>query len=154
MPEPTEWYRSLETGVESLKAKLGRDVQDYHLGRFLKMARRVDEFTPTCPQCRLYQPEIEQMLRDLAAGAPQIPREQKRKFLGGMEVILGHLKKTHGLISEGQNVGLWLGIGAAVGLALGAGLSNPAIGIPIGVALGLAIGTALDNKAKKEGKVI
>ena len=154
MPEPTEWYRSLETGVESLKAKLGRDVQDYHLGRFLKMARRVDEFAPTCPRCRLYQTEIEQMLLDLAAGAPQILREQKRKFLGGMEVILGNLKKTHGLISEGQNVGLWLGIGTVAGVALGAAIQNPVIGIPIGVLLGLAIGTVLDARAKKEGRVI
>jgi hypothetical protein len=94
------------------------------------------------------------MLRDLAADAPQILKEQKRAFLGGMEAILSHLKKTHGLISEGQNVGLWLGIGTAIGVALGAGLRNPAIGIPIGVALGLVIGNVLDARAKKEGKVI
>lgn len=154
MPEPTEWYRTLEVSVESLKARLGVDARDYHLDRFLKMARRVDEFAPTCPQCRLYQPEIDRMLRDLAADAPQILKEQKRSFLGGMEAVLSHLHKTHGLISEGQNVGIWLGIGSAIGLALGAGLSNPAIGIPIGVALGLIVGTALDARAKKDGKVI
>ena len=141
--------------MESLKARIGApDARDYHLDRFLKMARRVDEFAPTCPQCRLFQPEIDKMLRDLAADAPQILKEQKRAFLGGMEAILSHLKKTHGLISEGQNVGLWLGIGTAIGVALGAGLRNPAIGIPIGVALGLVIGNVLDARAKKEGKVI
>ena len=154
MPEPTEWYRSIETGVESLKARLGADARDYHLDRFLKMNRRVDEFAPTCPKCRLFQPEIERMLRDLAADAPQILKEQKRAFLGGMEAILSHLKKTHGRISEGQNVGLWLGIGALVGVALGAALKNPVIGVPIGVILGLVIGVALDSRAKKEGKVI
>jgi len=154
MPEPTEWYRNIETGVESLKSRLGADARDYHLDRFLKMTRRVDEFAPTCPKCRLLQPEIERMLRDLAADAPQIPKEQKRAFLGGMEAILSHLKKTHGLISEGQNVGMWLAIGTAVGVALGAALSNPVIGIPIGVASGLGIGVALDARAKKEGKVI
>jgi len=155
MPEPTEWYRSLETSVESLRARLGQaDAKDYHLGRFLNLARRVDEFASTCPKCRLYQPEIDRMLRELAENAPQILTEEKRSFLGNMEAILSHLKKTHGLISEGQNVGLWLAIGAAAGLALGAGLSNPAIGIPIGVALGLIIGNVLDARAKKEGKVI
>jgi len=155
MPEPTEWYRTIEAGVESLKARIGApEARDYHLDRFLKMARRVDEFAPTCPQCRLFQPEIDKMLRDLAAGAPQILKEQKRAFLGGMEAILSHLQKTHGLISEGQNVGLWLAIGTAIGVALGAGLSNPAIGIPIGVAVGGGIGAGLDAKAKREGKVI
>jgi hypothetical protein len=154
MPEPTEWYRNLEVSVESLKAQLGRDAQDYHLDRFLKMARRVDEFAPDCPRCRLYQPEIDQMLRDLAADAPQIPREQKRKFLGGMDDILNHLKKTHGLISEGQNVGLWLGIGTVAGLTLGVVIDNPAIGIPIGVVLGLGVGYFLDSRAKKAGRVV
>jgi hypothetical protein len=118
------------------------------------MARRVDAFAPACPKCRLFQPEIDKMLRDLAANAPQILKEQKRAFLGGIEAILSHLQKTHGLISEGQNLGLWLGIGTAIGVALGAGLNNPAIGIPIGVAVGGGIGAALDAKAKKEGKVI
>ncbi len=154
MSEPTEWYRNIETGVESLKARIGADARDYHLDRFLKIARRVDEFAPTCPKCRLFQPEIDRMLRDLSANAPQILKEQKRAFLGGMEAILSHLQKTHGLISEGQNVGMWLAIGMAIGLALGAALSNPAVGIPIGVALGLGVGTALDVRAKKEGKVI
>ena len=154
MPEPTEWYRTIEVSVESLRARLGADARDYHLDRFLKMACRVDEFAPTCPKCRLFQPEIDKMLRDLAANAPQILKEQKRTFLGGMEAILSHLQKIHGLISEGQNVGMWLAIGTALGVALGAGFRNPALGIPIGVALGLIIGYALDARAKKEGKVI
>ena len=155
MPEPTEWYRNIEAGVESLTAKLGKaDAKDYHLGRFLKIARRVDEFAPTCPKCRLLQPEIDRLLRDLSTGAPEILKEQKRSFLGGMEAILSHLQKIHGLISEGQNLGLWMAIGIAVGVGLGSVLSNPAIGIPIGFVMGLAVGTALDSKAKKEGKVI
>jgi hypothetical protein len=154
MPEPTEWYTLFQTGVESLKSQLGRDAQDYHLDRFLKLARRVDEFAADCPKCKLLRPQMDQMLRDLAANAPQILREQKRSFLGQMQDIMSHLHKTHGLIGEGQNVGTWLAIGTAVGVALGAGLSNPLIGIPTGVVLGLIVGTVLDNKAKKEGKVI
>jgi hypothetical protein len=154
MPEPTQWFLTLQIETESLKAKLGRDSQDYHLDRFLKIARRVDEFAADCPKCKVLRPQMGQMIMDLSANAQQILREQKRAFLGQMQDIIAHLKKTHGLIGEGENVGVWLGIGAAIGLALGAGLSNPAIGIPIGVALGLAVGTALDNKAKKEGRVI
>ena len=154
MPEPTQWFLNLQIELESLKSKLGRDAQDYHLDRFLKIARRVDQFEPDCPKCRLIRPQMDQMLRDLAANAPQILHEQKRAFLGQMQDIMSHLRKTHGLVGEGENVGIWLGIGAAIGLALGAGLSNPALGIPIGVALGLIVGTALDARAKKEGKVI
>jgi hypothetical protein len=155
MPEPTAWYHTLETGVESLKVCIGApDSRDYHLGRFLVMARRVDEFAPTCVKCRVLQSEIDRMLRELSSNAPQILKGQKRAFLGGMEAVLSHLHKTHGLISESQNLGIWLGIGTALGVALGAGFKNPAIGIPVGVAIGGGIGAALDAKAKKEGKVI
>jgi hypothetical protein len=155
MPEPTEWYRSLKTAVASVKSSIGdADSRDYHLDRFLKLALRVDEFAPTCPKCRLLQPEMDQSLRDLGANAPRIPIDQKRKFLGGMETIYTHLKKTHGLISEGQNMGLWLALGTAFGVALGAAIQNPLIGIPIGLALGFVIGNVLDNRAKKASKVI
>jgi hypothetical protein len=155
MPESTEWYKTLEISVESLRERIGQaDEKDYHLDRFLKIARRVDEFAQDCPKCRLLRPEIDRKVRDLAANAPQILREQKRDFLGRMDSMLTHLRKTHGLISEGQNLGTWLIIGTALGVALGAGLSNPAIGIPIGVGLGLAVGVALDARARREGKVI
>ncbi len=159
MTEPTEWYRSLETAVESLKSRLGRDEQDYHLDRFLRVGRRIDSFAAECPRCRLFQPQMGQMLRDLAASAPQITRDQKQRFLGQMQDIISHLHRTHRLVSEGQNVGTWLGIGAAFGVLLGALLSSvyslgPAIGLPIGVGVGLAVGAALDARAKREGRLI
>jgi len=155
MPEPTEWYRNLEISVESLKQRIGAaDARDYHLDRLLKIARRVDEFAPACQECQDFKPQIESMVRELSANAPQILKEQKRAFLGHMEAILSHLHKTHGLISEGQNLAIWLSIGTALGLALGGVFSNPAIGIPIGVGLGIAIGAALDAQAKKAGRVL
>ena len=162
MPEPTEWYRSLETEVETLKSRLGRDEQDYHLDRFLRAARRVDEFAAECPKCRIFKPLMVNMVRDLLSNAPQILRDQKRLFLGNMQDIITHLHRTHHLVSEGQNIGTWLGMGAGVGVLLGSLLSSslfnisygPAIGLPIGVGTGLAIGTALDDKARREGRFI
>lgn len=155
MAEATEWYKMLETSVESLRERIGRaDEKDYHLDRFLKLARRVDEFADTCPKCRLLRPDIEQMVRDLTANAPHILREQKRAFLGRMDSMLTHLRKTHGLISDSQNLGYGLVIGTAVGAALGSGLRNPAIGVPVGVGVGVAVGVALDARARKKGRVI
>ena len=155
MPEPTEWYRNLETAVASAKERIGAaDSRDYHFDRFLKLALRVDEFAPTCPGCKAFQPEMDKMLADMSVNAPLISINQKRAYLGGMETVYSHLKKTHGLISEGQNMGLWLAIGTALGVALGAAIQNPMIGIPIGLAVGFVIGNVMDSRAKKEGKVI
>ena len=155
VPEPTEWYRNLEKAVVSAKERIGpADSRDYHFDRFLKLARRVDEFAPTCTECKLLKPEMDKILAEMSVNAPQIPINQKRAYLGGMESVYSHLKKTHGLISEGQNLGLWLAIGTAIGVALGAALQNPMIGIPIGLAVGFVIGNVMDARAKKEGKII
>ena len=155
MPEPTEWYSNLEKAVASAKERIGpADSRDYHFDRFLKLARRVDEFAPTCSRCKILQPEMDKMLADMSVNAPQIPINQKRAYLGGMETIYSHLKKTHALISEGQNMGLWLAIGTALGVALGAAIQNPLIGIPIGLAVGFVTGNIMDARAKKEDKII
>jgi hypothetical protein len=154
MTEQTEWYRNLSAGVEDIKAQLGADSRDFYFDRFMKIARRVDEFADNCQQCHQYQSHMDSLLKDLAANAPQIPKEQKRTFLGNTNTILSHLKKVHGLISDGQNTGIWLAIGAGIGVALGSAFKNPGIGIGAGVALGLIIGASLDAKARKDGKII
>ncbi|MCL2281225.1 MAG: hypothetical protein FWC25_01000 [Dehalococcoidia bacterium] len=154
MSEPTEWYHNLETSVETLKIQLGADARDFYLERFLKIARRVDEFAPSCQQCRECQSRMDNMQKDLVANAAQISKEQKRNFLGNIESILSHFKKIHGFISDGQNTAIFMAIGAGFGVALGAAFKNPVLGIPMGVVLGLIIGISLDARARKAGKVI
>ena len=154
MSEQTEWYRNLEINVEALKAQLGADARDFYLERFLKVARRVDGFAEDCQQCREYQVRMVSVQEELSANIAQLLKEQKRNFLGNTSSILTHLKKTHGLISDGQNTGIWLAIGAGVGVALVAAFQNPVIGIAAGVGFGLVIGISLDAQARKAGKVI
>ncbi|MCL1885585.1 MAG: hypothetical protein FWF98_02310 [Dehalococcoidia bacterium] len=154
MSEQTEWYGNLEAKVETLKAQLGADARDYYLGRFLKIARRIGEFAADCPHCREFQTLMDNMIKDLSYAPTQITKEQKRLFLGNANTILSHLKKTHGLISDGQNTGIFLAIGAGVGVSLGVVFKSPIIGIPAGVALGIVFGAVLDMRARKAGKTI
>ena len=154
MSEQTEWYRNLEAKVEMRKAQLGADARDFYFERFLKAALRVDEFSSGCQQCHEYKSRMDNMQKGLDTNTPQSSKEQRRNFLGNTEAILSHLKKTHGLISSGQNIGIWLAIGTGMGVAIGAVFQSPAIGIPIGVSLGLVIGSILDANARKAGKVI
>jgi len=152
--EQTGWYHSLETDVEALKVQLGADARDFYLERFLKVAWRVDGFAEDCQQCREHQFRMVGMQEELSANIAQLLKEHKRNFLGNTSSILAHLKKAHGLISDGQNTGIWLAIGAGIGVALGATFHNPVIGIATGVGLGLVIGISLDAQARKAGKVI
>ena len=62
---------------------------------------------------------------------------------------------------EGHFVGMWMGIGIALfagfGVPLSIILDNPGfigIGPGLGVGFGLAIGQAIENKYKKEGRII
>ena len=153
MPEQTEWYNNLKNDVETLKTQMGADARDFYLERFVKIAQRIDAFATDCQQCHEYQAHMDNILKELSADTQQISKEQKRSFLGNMNTILSHLKKTHGLISDGQNTGIWLAIGAGMGIALGAAFENPAIGISIGLSFGLILGISLDARARKAGKV-
>ena len=85
----------------------------------------------------------------------QLPDKQRRKnYHKKINQIIKHLQSEHKLITQGQNVGLWISIGTAIGVAIGAGIDSIGGGIPIGIGIGTAIGIALDAKAKKEGRVI
>lgn len=76
--------------------------------------------------------------------------------------ILDLVRKRSGLIPENYYTYLWMPVGmAGFGLPLGAFVfaltDNPAfigIGLPLGIGMGGLLGAMLDNKAKKENKVI
>ena len=84
----------------------------------------------------------------------KLSEETHKSYHKTMNNIIKHLQKSHKLITEGQNVGLWMSIGTALGIGIGSAMDNTGVGFPIGMGLGLAIGTYLDNKAKKEGRII
>jgi hypothetical protein len=63
--------------------------------------------------------------------------------------------------TEGHFIGMWMGIGIALFAGIGIPLTlitdNPGligIGPALGVGFGLAIGQSIENKYKKEGKII
>ncbi|WP_424494285.1 hypothetical protein [Salinimicrobium sp. GXAS 041] len=76
--------------------------------------------------------------------------------------ILELVRKKTGLVPENYYTYLWLPVGmAAFGLPIGSIISSLtgntvflAIGLPIGMSLGLLLGKHLDERAKKENKVI
>jgi len=120
----------------------------------LRITKRVDGFSTTCGECQTFKQEITVLTGELG-NLIQMPNKENRKsYLKTINNLVKHLKKQHKLVTEGQYMGMWSGIGPALGIAIGATLDNSGIGVAIGVVIGLAIGRYLDNKAKKEGRVI
>jgi hypothetical protein len=155
------WYKDIAKQINRIKDLKGeKNLKKYKLDFLLCLTQRVDSFSSLCSECQMFKQEISKQVSDLADFAQmpgdsiQMPKEKRRAYLKTIDKITGHLQKQHKLVVEGQHLGLWMSIGTAIGVPLGAFSDNVGLGIPIGIAIGLAIGSYLDNKAKKEGRII
>jgi hypothetical protein len=150
----SRWYNDTLKEINLHKDILGKkESKKYKLDLLLKIAGRVDNFFSQCGECQIFQQDITQLTQDLGYLA-QWSREKRKGYFKKISTITKHLQKQHKLVAEGHYIGIAIAIGVAIGAGLGAALDNPGIGPGIGIALGLAIGAYLDNKAKKEDRVI
>lgn len=86
-------------------------------------------------------------------------RDERGKLIGktyhkAITELKISLQKKYNLVSAGYYIAIFLPLGIAIGMPFGLMMKNIALGIPIGLAIGVAIGSALDQKAKKEGRII
>ena len=151
----SDWYNRTATEINLHRDTSNKKVsKKYKLDLLLGVANRVDEFSPYCGECQMFQQEVTSLAQDLG-NIVQLPgKERHRSHIKKINNIVKHLKKEHKLITEGYYRGMGLMMGPAVGIAIGAGVDNTGVGMAIGVAIGFVIGTYLDKKAEKEGKVI
>jgi len=155
----SQWYNRIASDISGYQLTLGqKDSKKYKLDQLLRIAKRVDDFSDICEECRGHQQEISKLVQDLSLMV-QIPDDEGlRKHVKAITELVEHLKKVHKLVDKGHYTGMGIGIGMAIGAglgtALGAALDNPGIGTGIGAGLGILIGAILDKKARDEGKVI
>ena len=155
MKEHSDWYDGIDKQINQLKETIGEnDYKKYKLNLLLCVAQRVDEFSHECGQCQILQQDISTLTQDVGNLIQVADKDKRKAHLKTIDVITGHLKKQHKLVTEGYYMGIGTAIGAGIGVALGAAMPNIGTGIPIGIGTGIAIGAALDAKAKKEGRVI
>ena len=155
----SQWYNRIASDISGYQLTLGpKDSKKYRLDKFLRIAKRVDEFSDICADCQFHQREIDKMVQNFSMMIQTRDKEGFKEYAGSIEKLTEHLKKAHNLVEKGHYMGMGVGIGMAVGAgigtALGAALDNPGIGTGIGAGLGLLIGAILDKRARDEGKVI
>ncbi len=150
---PSDWYQTTAQQIEELKQKLlPREVKEYQLDKLQRLARRMAEFAPDDPVCQRYQDDISRMVTELA-GAP-LPHDRNKVYLCTIGDMVGHLKKAHKLVNEGEHLGLWLAVGLVLGGISGLFTGNTPLATALGLFAGMAIGLLLDSQAKKNGRVI
>jgi len=162
MENHNDWYKDVVKEIDKHKDTFSkRGYKKYKLDLLLRMAKRVASFSADCGECQNFQGEITKLAKDLG-NLVQASKEERKSYFKMINSILKHLQKHHELITEGENVAIWIGIGIAIGsgmsIVFGVGSDNSGMGMPIGAGIGIAIGSAigsyLDAKAKKEGRVI
>ena len=130
-----------------------KDYKKYKLDLLLRIAGRVAGFSVDCLECQNFQIEIKKLTGNLGT-LIQAPKEVRKSYFKTIDNITKHLQEHHKLILEEENLGIWIAIGVTIGIVLGSSLDNIGPGIAIGAAVGAAIGANLDEKAKRDGKVI
>ena len=155
MEAHSRWYDGIVKEINLHKDILSqKDAKKYKLDLLLRVAKRVDSFSSGCGQCQMFQQDITRLTQELGYMVQMPNKETRKSYFKTINNIIKHLQKQHKLVTEGHYIGIGIAIGVGIGTALGAVLGNPGIGPGIGAVIGLAIGKYLDNKAKKEGKVI
>ena len=162
MGNHNDWYIEIVKEINRHKDKLGKgDYKKYKLDLLLRMANRVADFSADCIECQKIQGEITK-LAEASGHLVQASREDRRSYIKVINSILKHLQKYHKLITDGENLAIWIAIGTAIGVGMGitfsVGSDNIGMGLPIGagsgIAIGSAIGSYMDAKAKREGKIL
>ncbi|MFC2159252.1 hypothetical protein ACFLQS_00845 [Actinomycetota bacterium] len=154
MQEQNGWFDNITKEINRQKEHFSpRDYKVYKLDLLIRISKRLNDFLPDCIDCQNIKREMEIIVGSLD-NLVHSSREEQKNYFNAIDNMVKHLKEKHNLISEGQNLALWLPLGIGIGLPLGIPMGNIALGIPIGLAIGVAIGVSLDAKARKEGKVI
>lgn len=157
-----------KTGTELFNAE-GISIPDekrYRLPLLLQLARQVASFAPECEICQSLQVQIAQLGASLEKRY-LMTRQSLKEYLGVIQNITRHLKRSHGLVEERHYVkrcvlasltfGILLVLLGVILLNFGIALMalNIALIALIGrVVFSYTIGYFLDRRAKKMGRVL
>ena len=154
MQDQNGWFANITDEINRQKQQFSpREYKVYKLDLLIRISKRLNDYFPDCVDCQNMKREMEIIICSLD-NLLQSSREEQKNYFASIDNIAKHLKEKHNLVSENQNLALWLPLGVGIGLPLGFPMGNIALGIPIGLAIGAAIGVSLDAKAKREGRVI
>ncbi|MFK5982523.1 MAG: hypothetical protein QM499_06390 [Flavobacteriaceae bacterium] len=100
--------------------------------------------------------DIENKLEELKLEI--IPENKRKYFKKQLNILINYSMKKLNLITEGTYIAIGLSLGTGLGLSLGIPILGSTYGVTYGMSfgmvLGIAIGTYLEQKAKKENRIL
>jgi len=125
-----------------------KEVKKYKVKTLVRIIQHVHQFAlADCKDCESFIDNINDLIHFLE----QKSELDRKQYESTFRLIVKHLVKKHRLIEEGTYMSQGAVIGILIGLALQS-IYQYAIGL--GFMFGVIIGANLDEKAKKNGRVI
>jgi hypothetical protein len=167
METHNDWYEGIHRRIGALKDQLSpAGWRRYKLSLFMRVARRVADFSNECQECRDLKDQMGNLSENLTHSS-KVYRKKYRIYLATFKTAIKHLKRKHGLVEDKQYIKRFVSIGITFGLSLviagyvlvNFGITMLAISITLPALItrvisGYAVGYLLDKRAKKRGRVI
>jgi len=158
------WYDKIEIQISENSEKLyKKDIKFYQVDTFLKLAKKVDEFAPSCTTCKMLKQKIEEVSENLDEYLSGEIAE-RRKYEKILNEISDHVKKVHKVFPKQYNLYSFSFFGIAAGLVVGwlsAYLVDETyvkggliFGFVVGLIAGRIIGKIRDKKLQVEGRIL
>ncbi|WP_159521660.1 metal-sensitive transcriptional regulator [Sunxiuqinia indica] len=91
-----EWSQKITAGIEQeLSGTKDSDLRFLRVAEYLRMVKRVDEFSKDCDQCQQFQKEIEQQLNTISSAVNNTGKD-RRNYDRHIDRLARHMKKEHG----------------------------------------------------------
>lgn len=148
------WFDDVYKRIESAEESLDEGgKKKYNTALLKRIALRVQSFNTECVECEGYKNALTELSEKLSTHV-SLTKDDEKAYHRKITDMTLHMQSRHRLFIEGQNLVIYLPVGAGFGILLGVLLGNVALGIPIGAGLGMTLGIILDTKARKSGKII
>ncbi len=147
--ENSNWFEEASRRIKDVLLLLGeKQAKKYKIDMLLRMVHHMDRFSKNgCKECENLKENLNDLILLLENQNEMDPKQYKATF----KLVVKHFVKKHGLVEEGT----YLSLGMAYGLIFGAALSSfYYMAIPLGMLFGLVIGLWMDDKMKKQGRVV
>lgn len=162
-----DWYEGIRQRIGAFKDQWSpAGWRRYKLSLFIRVARRVSDFSIECQECRDLKDQISN-LSENSTHSLKVYRKKYRIYLTTFKTAIKHLRRKHGLVEDRQYIKRFVPFGIAFGLSfiiagyvlvdfgitmLTISLTLPALFTRI--LSSYAFGYLLDRRAKKQGRVI
>jgi len=91
-----QWNQTIGDQLkQELKGVKDSDLRFFRIAEYLRMVKRVDDFSDTCEQCRQFRSEIEQQVKTVRLAVTETGRE-RRSYDRHIDQLARHMKKKHG----------------------------------------------------------